>query len=88
MASSASSLPYHEPDIKTILILSSLLLLANILNWALDRLVYCGLLGQILLGIAWGTPVGKWLDGSVETAIVQFGYLGLLLLVYEGIYPI
>ena len=81
----AASLPYHEPDIKTILIISSLLILSNILKWALDRLIYCGLLGQILLGIAWGTAGGKWLDGSIETAIVQFGYLGLLLLVYEGI---
>ncbi|KAG5919587.1 hypothetical protein E4U61_000771 [Claviceps capensis] len=26
----------------------------------------------------------KWLESSVETAIVQLGYLGLLLLVYEG----
>ncbi|KAG5945003.1 hypothetical protein E4U59_006480 [Claviceps monticola] len=29
-------------------------------------------------------PGLKWLESSVETAIVQLGYLGLLLLVYEG----
>jgi len=84
MAMSNPSLPYHEPDIVVILILTSFLLIANIINWALDRIVYCGLIGQILIGIAWGTPGGKWLDESVEKTIVQFGYLGLILLVYEG----
>jgi hypothetical protein len=85
MASTAStSLPYHEPGIVTILILSSFLLLSNLINWALDRLIYCGLIGQILIGVAWGVPGGRWLDASIEAMIVQFGYLGLLLLVYEG----
>jgi hypothetical protein len=85
MESSEMSLPYQEPGITTILILSSFLLLSNVVNWALDQLVYCGLIGQILIGIAWGTPGGKWLDESIETPIVQFGYLGLILLVYQGI---
>lgn len=84
MASSETSLSYHEPDITTILILTSFLLLSHFVNWALDRLVYCGLVGQILIGVAWGTPGGKWLNEGVETTIVQFGYLGLILLVYEG----
>jgi hypothetical protein len=84
MGSSETSLPYHEPDITTILILASFLLLSNAVNRALDRLVYCGLIGQILIGVAWGTPGGKWLNESIETAVVQFGYLGLILLVYEG----
>lgn len=81
----ASSLPYHEPGIVTILVLTSFLLLLNILNVALDRLLYCGLLGQVLIGIAWGTPGAKWLSVSLEEAIVQLGYLGLILLVYEGV---
>lgn len=87
MSASATSLPYHEPGIITILILASFLLLCNIVNWALDRIVYCGLIGQILIGVAWGTPGAKWLDESIETTIVQFGYLGLTLLVYEGRTP-
>jgi Kef-type K+ transport system membrane component KefB len=85
MASTSTSLPYHEPGITTILILSSFVLLSNLINYILNRLIYCGLIGQILIGIAWGVPGGKWLDSSVETTVVQFGYLGLLLLVYEGI---
>ena len=79
-----TSLPYHEPDIVTILILSSFLLLLNSVNFALDKIVYCGLLGQVFLGVAWGSPGAKWLGIFTERVIVQLGYLGLLLLVYEG----
>jgi hypothetical protein len=59
-------------------------LLLNIANAALDRIVYCGLLGQVLVGIAWGTPGAKWLTTHMEEVIVQLGYIGLILLVFEG----
>jgi hypothetical protein len=78
------SLPYNEPSVATILLQSSFLLLLNLLNSILDSTLYCGLLGQILLGTAFGTPGTKWLGVTVEEVIVQVGYLGLLLLVYEG----
>ncbi|KAG6277371.1 hypothetical protein E4U48_001090 [Claviceps purpurea] len=85
MSEAASpSLAYHEPGIFTIMIQSSLLILLNVINFVLDKFLYCGLIGQILLGVAWGTPGLRWLESSVETTIVQLGYLGLLLLVYEG----
>lgn len=79
-----AALTYQEPTVNTILILSSFLLLLNIINHALDRLIYCGLLGQVLIGVAFGTPGAKWLNTNTEQAIVQLGYLGLILLVYEG----
>ena len=80
----STSLPYKEPDIITILTLSSFLLLANVLNSIVDKLLYCGIIGQVLLGVAWGTPGAKWLSTAVEETIVQLGYIGLILLVYEG----
>jgi hypothetical protein len=83
---SSAALSYHEPGIVIILIHASFLLLLNGLNYALDRIIYCGLVGQILIGIAWGTPGAKWLGASSEQLIVQLGYLGLILLVYEGIF--
>jgi hypothetical protein len=86
ISEAASSLPYHEPGIVTILVQTSFLLLLNIVNAALDKVLYCGLLGQVLIGIAWGTPGAKWLSVSVEETIVQLGYLGLILLVYEGMF--
>lgn len=80
----AASLPYQEPDIVTILIQASFLLVLNITNFLLDRAVYCGLIGQIFIGVAWGIPGAKWLSTEAEETAVQLGYLGLLLLVYEG----
>lgn len=79
-----SSLSYHEPSITVISILSGFLLLLNLLNYGLDKIAYCGLIGQVALGIAWGTPGAKWLSREVEDAIMQLGYLGLILIVYEG----
>ena len=79
-----ASLPYHEPGIVTILIIASFLLLLNAINYVLDRIVYCGLVGQIFIGIAWGIPVADWLSADLQHSIVQLGYLGLILIVYEG----
>ncbi|KAH0370963.1 Sodium/hydrogen exchanger, partial [Aureobasidium melanogenum] len=79
-----SALPYHEPGIVTILIQASFLLILNGINWILDNAIYCGLVGQILIGVAWGTPGAKWLSQEVQDTVMQLGYLGLILIVYEG----
>ncbi|KFZ13267.1 hypothetical protein V502_06713 [Pseudogymnoascus sp. VKM F-4520 (FW-2644)] len=83
-AETKSFLPYHEPGIVTILIQSSFILILNAINTLFDKLIFCGLLGQVFIGVAWGTPGGKWLGQDVEDVIVQLGYLGLILLVYQG----
>ncbi|KAI0601010.1 Sodium/hydrogen exchanger family-domain-containing protein [Biscogniauxia sp. FL1348] len=81
---SPSSLPYHEPSIVEILILSSFCLALNAVNSVLDATLYCGLVGQVLIGTAWGVSGAGWLDDAVQEAVVKIGYLGLLLVVYEG----
>lgn len=79
-----AALPYHEPGIVTILIQASFLLTLNGINWVLDHAIYCGLVGQILIGVAWGTPGADWLSQEVQDTVMQLGYLGLILIVYEG----
>ena len=79
-----ASLPYHEPGIVTILIISSFLLLLNAVNYVLERIVYCGLVGQLFIGIGWGVPGANWLSAELQDSIVQLGYIGLILIVYEG----
>ncbi|KAG9958207.1 Sodium/hydrogen exchanger, partial [Aureobasidium melanogenum] len=79
-----AALSYHEPDIVTILIQASFLLILNGINWVLDNVIYCGLVGQILIGVAWGTPGANWLSQEVQDTVMQLGYLGLILIVYEG----
>jgi hypothetical protein len=83
---SMASLPYQEPGITTILLQSSFILLLNAVNFLLNKTLYCGLLGQVFLGIAFGTPGAKWIGTQTEDVMVQLGYLGLLLLVFEGKY--
>ncbi|KAI5795407.1 sodium/hydrogen exchanger family protein [Peziza echinospora] len=83
-AHAATSLPYHEPAILTIVIQSSFLLLLNVINWALNKVLYCGLVGQILVGVAFGIPGADWLGRDAQKTVVQLGYLGLILVVYEG----
>ncbi|KAI0846378.1 Sodium/hydrogen exchanger family-domain-containing protein [Daldinia vernicosa] len=78
------SLPYHEPSIIQLLTLSTFLLALNAINAVLDRALYCGLVGQVLIGVVWGAPGGNWLAAELQLAIVQLGYIGLVLLVFEG----
>lgn len=79
-------LPYHEPGITIILSLTSFLLVLNGSRYILDSLLYCGLLGEIFIGIVWGTPLGRtaWLSEAVQETVQSLGYLGLIGLVFEG----
>lgn len=79
-------LPYEEPGITTVLSLTSFLLLLNASRYILDRLLYCGIIGEILIGIIWGLPVGgtAWLTEDTQETILAYGYLGLIGLVFEG----
>jgi Kef-type K+ transport system membrane component KefB len=79
-------LPYEDAGIATILSLTSFLLLLNGTRYILDRLLYCGIIGEILIGVIWGLPVGgtAWLTLGMQETIQAFGYLGLIGLVFEG----
>jgi Kef-type K+ transport system membrane component KefB len=79
-----ASLAYHEPMIATVLCLSGFLLVLNMVNAILNRLLYCGLVGQLLIGVLWGVPGASWLDLNVQEVVQKLGYLGLIMLVYEG----
>ncbi|KAI2633135.1 Sodium/hydrogen exchanger family-domain-containing protein [Hypomontagnella submonticulosa] len=79
-----SSLPYHEPSITQLLTLSSFLLALNSIDALLDRALYCGLVGQVLVGIAFGAPGANVLSSDLQTSVAQLGYLGLILIVFEG----
>jgi hypothetical protein len=77
------SLAYHEPGASILLALSSFLLCLHILAYPFN-LVSSGLLGQILAGVIFGAPLASWLSVSIQEAVVQLGYVGLVLLCYEG----
>jgi hypothetical protein len=62
-------------------------LLVNLLNSAFDALRSCGLIAQVFLGTLYGVPGVDWLGVDAQEGIVVLGYLGLILLVYEGPSP-
>ena len=70
----ATALLYEEPSTVTIIVLSSFLLLLDVVNYTIDNLIYCGLLGQIEIGVAW--TQARLLGETSESLMV--------LLVYEG----
>jgi uncharacterized membrane protein YeaQ/YmgE (transglycosylase-associated protein family) len=79
-----SSHTYHEPSPTLLVILTSFLFFLNLFGWIAQKICSAGLLGQILIGIIYGTPVAGWLGGDYEEAIVGIGYVGLLIVVFEG----
>jgi Kef-type K+ transport system membrane component KefB len=80
----APSLSYVKPSLQTILTLSAFLLSLNVLHDVFDRLLYAGILAQVVLGAVFGAPLANILSADVQSAVQSLGYLGLLLLVYEG----
>ncbi|KAJ5646103.1 Sodium/hydrogen exchanger family-domain-containing protein [Penicillium lividum] len=83
-ANADAAFAYDEPSTTTLLSWTGFLLALNLINVTFDKLLYCGLIGQLLIGIIWGTPGAKWFDQETETVIQKLGYLGLIMLVYEG----
>jgi hypothetical protein len=78
------SFTYHEPPIAQVLVLGTFFYLLNLFGWAGQRFLNAGLLGQILLGVIYGTPLAGWLSEVWEEAFVAVGYVGLLIVVFEG----
>ena len=77
----------EHPSGVQILTLSSYLYLLNVFGWIFNYLFHAGLVGQVILGIIYGTPVGQLLPQDWETTLWQIGYLGLVLIVFEGMSP-
>ena len=79
-----TTLTYDEPGTTQVLKLTLFFLSLNLVNYFFDWWLYCGLIGQVLLGTALGTPGANFFSTDFEKAVLQLGYLGLILIVYEG----
>lgn len=80
-----SFLEYHEPDIVSILILISFFVLLTVSEWLSNKIFRAGLIGQIVVGIIYGTPVGNILPVEWQETFLALGYVGLVLIIFEGI---
>ncbi|PQE30139.1 Na+ H+ antiporter protein [Rutstroemia sp. NJR-2017a WRK4] len=79
-------LPYVEPALSIILPLSTFIVLLNLARNILDHALYCGLIGEIIIGILFGLPTSGTLllSQPIQETVQCLGYLGLVGLVFEG----
>lgn len=80
-----TTVSYEEPSLPHLLTLLSFLFLLQLFRGAAERVLKAGLLGEIAVGVIYGTagilPV-QW-----EQTFLVVGYLGLVLIVFEGPFP-
>lgn len=77
-------LQYHEPDTIRILVLVSFFVFLSSVGWIFNKAIRAGLIGQILIGILYGAPVGDILDTEWQETFMALGYVGLILIIFEG----
>ena len=80
-----SPLPYHEPSIPQLLSLSSFIYFLNLAR-ELFNFVHAGIVGEIAMGIVYGTPLTGVISLQLEQALSIFGYIGLTIILFQGEY--
>lgn len=86
LESSLRAFPYEHPSTLHLLILLSLLYLLNVVGMVADHLFYGGVIAQICLGMIYGTPLASILPQSWETTFTALGYIGLIGIIFEGLF--
>ncbi|KAJ3352252.1 Hsp70 ATPase ssc1 [Allomyces javanicus] len=76
--------PYLEPSLHQLGVLASFLVVLNVVRIAFDQLFYAGLVGELLLGVVYGTPLADLLTDAWLDTFRVLGDLGLILVVFEG----
>ncbi|KAB5566231.1 Cation/H+ exchanger [Coniochaeta sp. 2T2.1] len=77
-------LEYHEPTIVPLLVLISFFVFLTLSEWASNKIFRAGLIGQIVVGLIYGVPIGNILALEWQETFLALGYLGLLLIIFEG----
>ena len=83
-SSSTSSFPYTQPTLPELLAVISFLFLLNVLRVAADIAVHAGLVAELFLGMVYGAPLSGILQVQWEATFDILGYLGLVLIIFEG----
>jgi len=78
------SVLYQVPSLPVILTISAFIYLLNVANFLFSHLINAGLLGPLLIGIVFGPQVANLLSTAVQETFILLGYIGLVLLVFEG----
>ncbi|PPQ99324.1 hypothetical protein CVT24_009193 [Panaeolus cyanescens] len=79
-----SQVPYNPPHIEQLLTISAFLYLLPLSSGLFNYVLNAGLLGPLILGIVFGPEAANILSNDIQTAFINIGYIGLLLLIFEG----
>ncbi|GAA5914680.1 hypothetical protein JCM6882_003600 [Rhodosporidiobolus microsporus] len=79
----SGTVPYHEPSFAQLAVLLSLFYLLQLARGGANALLGAGLLGEIAVGVVFG-PCAKILGEQTEREFIAVGYIGLVLIVFEG----
>ncbi|RMJ22472.1 Sodium/hydrogen exchanger family [Aspergillus sp. HF37] len=77
-------LPYEEPSIVEILILISFFFFLSLAEWVSAKVIRAGIIGQIAVGIIFGSPLADILKHKWQETFMALGYVGLILIIFEG----
>ncbi|KAJ5245539.1 hypothetical protein N7489_005635 [Penicillium chrysogenum] len=77
-------LPYHEPGTVDILIVVSFFFFLSLARWVSAAVIQAGIIGQIAVGIIYGVPLANILEHHWQETFVTLGYVGLILIIFEG----
>lgn len=77
-------LQYHEPSIVQILILISFFFFLSLAAWLSAKFIRADIIGQIAVGIIYGTPLANILLETWQETFLALGYIGLILIIFEG----
>lgn len=67
-----------------LLTLISFLFFLSFSDWLAGVILRAGLIGQIIVGLIYGVPIGNILPLDWQETFIALGYLGLILIVFEG----
>ncbi|KAM0283992.1 hypothetical protein ACHAQH_002187 [Verticillium albo-atrum] len=83
-AAAAGFLEYHEPQVQQILIIISFFFFLALAEWISDKIFKAGLIGQMVVGLLYGMPIGNIMPIEWQATFVSLGYIGLILIIFEG----
>ncbi|KAJ2894291.1 hypothetical protein MKZ38_007748 [Zalerion maritima] len=74
----------HPPTVISLLILISFFFFLSFAEWFSDKIFRAGLIGQIIVGLIYGLPLGNIMPIDWQETFVSLGYIGLILIIFEG----
>ena len=79
---------YAQPSVVTLLIVLSFLFALNASRKVADYVLYAGIVAEISMGMVYGAPLAGILPAEWEATFTVLGYLGLIGIVFEGLFHI